>query len=100
MAPSLQSVKSCSRARADVLSSPSLPRQEYFNDLFCGGFAEDEQDDLGRAAAGEPALVDQRQQSWTQSGEREVELHIEDPNISRAAFECVRWQSCRQKPAR
>lgn len=58
--------------------------------MFCGGFAEGEdEEDPGCAAAGGPVLVDQRPRSWTQTGEREVELHIEDPNISRAAFEYV-----------
>lgn len=55
--------------------------QGFFDSCFKGGFAESEDD-----AQSGPVLTE-RNGFWEQTGESEINLRMEDPNISRAAFE-------------
>jgi hypothetical protein len=58
----------------------------FFNSLFLGGFSENRHPDVQYTSRKGKEKASAIQDDW--SGEN-LELHFDDPNITRAAFECV-----------
>ena len=67
----------------DVLTDPFgvMTAQGFFESCYRGGFAESENE------PGDGPVLNETQRSWDKTGESEINLRMEDPNISRAAFE-------------
>ncbi|KAL7416914.1 hypothetical protein BDY24DRAFT_378685 [Mrakia frigida] len=70
-----------------------LAQAAFFSSLFTGGWSEEE-GSVGRAqhgggGGGGPTLVEPAMGVTSSDGGREINLQMDDPNISRAAFEII-----------